>query len=115
MYKIICKEFCIFIIYGLVCLTFSIQLCIMYCIQVNALEKHVTQLRNIISKTTGESEKKRRTWKSRPLDFTKYNTRHVALKFLYIGWDYKGRCPLCFLTDIVLKYYYNNNEEQYFD
>ncbi|XP_041480426.1 tRNA pseudouridine(38/39) synthase-like isoform X2 [Lytechinus variegatus] len=26
----------------------------------------------------------------RPFDFTKYNTRHVALKITYLGWDYHG-------------------------
>jgi len=25
----------------------------------------------------------------RPFDFTKYNTRHVALKIAYLGWDYQ--------------------------
>nr|XP_006823806.1 PREDICTED: tRNA pseudouridine(38/39) synthase-like [Saccoglossus kowalevskii] len=28
--------------------------------------------------------------KPRPFDFTKYNTRHVALKIAYLGWDYQG-------------------------
>jgi len=27
--------------------------------------------------------------KQRPFDFTKYNTRHVALKIAYLGWDYQ--------------------------
>ncbi|XP_022110224.1 tRNA pseudouridine(38/39) synthase-like [Acanthaster planci] len=26
----------------------------------------------------------------RPFDFSKYNTRHVALRIAYLGWDYQG-------------------------
>ena len=32
--------------------------------------------------------------KQRPFDFTKYNTRHVALKIAYLGWDYQVSCKL---------------------
>ena len=32
--------------------------------------------------------------KQRPFDFTKYNTRHVALKIAYLGWDYQVSCEL---------------------
>lgn len=28
--------------------------------------------------------------KQRPFDFSKYNTRHVALKIAYLGWDYQA-------------------------
>jgi tRNA pseudouridine38/39 synthase len=32
-----------------------------------------------------------KTWKpGRPFDFDKYHMRHIALKFLYLGWDYQG-------------------------
>jgi len=31
-------------------------------------------------------------WKQRPFDFAKYNTRHVALKIAYLGWDYQVSC-----------------------
>ena len=35
--------------------------------------------------------KRRKLWKpSRPFEFNKYNKRHIALKFMYLGWDYQG-------------------------
>lgn len=52
------------------------------------LEKHVTQLRNIISKT---KEKESKTKVMRPFDFTKHAKRHIFLKFIYLGWEYHVR------------------------
>ena len=53
------------------------------------LEKHVEQLRNIISKN---KEKDSKTTKSmRPFDFSKHGKRHIFLKFLYLGWEYHVR------------------------
>jgi hypothetical protein len=34
--------------------------------------------------------KKRKATKDRELDFSAYGKRHVALRFLYLGWDYHG-------------------------
>lgn len=53
------------------------------------LEKHVQQLRNIISKS---NEKESKTTKPmRPFDFSKHGKRHIFLKFLYLGWEYHVR------------------------
>ncbi|CUS49618.1 LAQU0S24e00430g1_1 [Lachancea quebecensis] len=35
-------------------------------------------------------EKKRRKKKDKPFDFSKYDTRFVAFKFAYLGWNYNG-------------------------
>lgn len=40
--------------------------------------------------------------KQRAFDFTKYNTRHVALKIAYLGWDYQ-------VTDIYHDIMHNCN------
>ncbi|CAF1065732.1 unnamed protein product [Adineta ricciae] len=57
------------------------------CIQ---LDKHVEQLRNTISKTTGKDSKEKKTKAMRPFDFSKHPKRHIFLKFFYLGWDYHG-------------------------
>ncbi|PVD36686.1 hypothetical protein C0Q70_03672 [Pomacea canaliculata] len=57
-------------------------------VRVQQLEAHVTQLRNIVLKS--DKEKAARRDKQRQFDFNKYNTRHVALKVAYLGWDYQG-------------------------
>ncbi|XP_064642012.1 tRNA pseudouridine(38/39) synthase-like [Lineus longissimus] len=57
--------------------------------KVQTLERHVKQLQNVLSRGKSEERAKKRK-EARPFDFTKYNTRHVALKFLYLGWDYQG-------------------------
>ncbi|KAL8572427.1 hypothetical protein ACOMHN_000574 [Nucella lapillus] len=56
--------------------------------RVQQLEAHVTQLRHIILK--GDKPSARRDKARRQFDFNKYNTRHVALKVAYLGWDYQG-------------------------
>ncbi|KAH9504417.1 tRNA pseudouridine synthase 3 [Bulinus truncatus] len=59
--------------------------------RVQQLEAHVTQLRNIVLKQDGTKEDANsRRKQQRVFDFTKYNTRHVALKIAYLGWDYNG-------------------------
>lgn len=59
--------------------------------RVRQLETHVNQLRNVVLKSQGESNTKQSRKKGlREFDFKKYNTRHVALKVLYLGWDYHG-------------------------
>ncbi|XP_012946059.1 uncharacterized protein LOC101858380 [Aplysia californica] len=57
--------------------------------RVQQLEAHVVQLRNIVLKADGSKAEGRRK-AQREFDFTKYNTRHVALKVAYLGWDYHG-------------------------
>ncbi|CAG5125894.1 unnamed protein product, partial [Candidula unifasciata] len=56
--------------------------------RVQQLEAHVTQLRNIVLKQDGDNHGHKK--QQREFDFTKYNTRHVALKIAYLGWDYHG-------------------------
>ncbi|GFR97712.1 tRNA pseudouridine synthase [Elysia marginata] len=59
--------------------------------RVRQLEAHVTQLRNLVIKADGsKTEGQGRRKPQREFDFNKYNTRHVALKIAYIGWDYQG-------------------------
>ncbi|KAL4221474.1 tRNA pseudouridine synthase 3 [Mactra antiquata] len=64
--------------------------------RVRQLESHVKQLQNIVikndvstSSTTAGRRKDYRA-KEREFDFTRYNTRHVALKIMYFGCDYLG-------------------------
>jgi len=57
--------------------------------KVKQLEARVTQLKNIIDKSK-KSQDYKPSRSQRPFDFTKFNTRHVALKIAYLGWDYQG-------------------------
>jgi len=88
--------------------------------KIRSLEAHIVQLKNVIKRDARkinhdkaisdsnngpscvedddlkaaiiiESEKSRQK-KPRPFDFSRYKRRHVALKFLYFGWDYGGYC-----------------------
>lgn len=54
-------------------------------------EELITLLRNIKSQVE-QNKKKSSTEKQNKssFDFCKYKKRHVALKFLYLGWDYAG-------------------------
>ncbi|GFO26242.1 tRNA pseudouridine synthase [Plakobranchus ocellatus] len=59
--------------------------------RVRQLEAHVTQLRNLVIKADGSKiEGQGRKKPQREFDFNKYNTRHVALKIAYLGWNYQG-------------------------
>lgn len=59
--------------------------------KVRKLEAHVTQLRNVIKKSDLKSGKISKKYPNqRKFDFSKHSKRHVALKFLYFGWDYHG-------------------------
>ncbi|KAJ8320174.1 hypothetical protein KUTeg_001761 [Tegillarca granosa] len=60
--------------------------------RVKQLEAHVKQLRNVVLKKDGQPQGKhlKKVKSQREFDFKKYNTRHVALKVLYLGWDYQG-------------------------
>jgi hypothetical protein len=55
------------------------------------LEKHVQQLRNTISKTTGKESKEKNIKIRKTFDFNKYSKRHIFIKFLYLGWEYHVR------------------------
>ncbi|KAH3818492.1 hypothetical protein DPMN_120213 [Dreissena polymorpha] len=63
--------------------------------RVRQLEAQVKQLQNsMVEKTAGvavaEVGTSKRKKAPRQIDFTKFNTRHVALKVMYLGHDYTG-------------------------
>jgi len=58
-------------------------------------EAHINQLKNLLNKVQNGKQpnkivQEKRMAKQRPFDFTKYNTRHIALKIVYIGSDMDG-------------------------
>ncbi|CAN8003847.1 unnamed protein product [Ixodes hexagonus] len=55
--------------------------------RVQQLDAHVKQLQNIIAKSKSIPVTTR---KERPFDFSRFKKRHVALRFLYLGWNYDG-------------------------
>ncbi|UYV67257.1 PUS3 [Cordylochernes scorpioides] len=59
------------------------------CSYVRQLRAHVKQLRNIIAKSNSTAQDSGHKHQQ-AFDFKKYKRRHVALKFLYLGWDYQG-------------------------
>ncbi|CAD5121542.1 DgyrCDS10041 [Dimorphilus gyrociliatus] len=56
--------------------------------RIRKLEAHVQQLRNVLSKPDRKLAKKYR--KGKPFDFKKIRKRKIALKIMYLGWDYHG-------------------------
>ena len=56
------------------------------------VERHKQRLAQLQA-TVKKSDKKVYKQK-RQFDFALYNTRHIALKFAYLGWDYSGANPL---------------------
>lgn len=63
--------------------------------EVIRLQRHVTQLKNVLGKRDTDSNNdnkinKKKKFKERPFDQNKWNKRRVMLKFLYLGWDYNG-------------------------
>ncbi|XP_070548897.1 tRNA pseudouridine(38/39) synthase-like isoform X2 [Ptychodera flava] len=61
--------------------------------QIQRLEEELASYRTKTENKTPNPDSlspKRKKRKQRVFDFTKYNTRHIALKFLYLGWDYQG-------------------------
>ena len=84
--------------------------------EASRLRNHVIQLKNLLNKATSSrtgpantqeakdliqqlgaidnatSSKKKapKERKERPFDFSRYNKRHVLLKFAYLGWNYQG-------------------------
>ncbi|CAH1225077.1 PUS3 [Branchiostoma lanceolatum] len=61
-------------------------------VKVRELEDIVTNLQstNNTTEQSATQKKQRRQKPQREFDFTKYNTRHVALKIAYLGWSYDG-------------------------
>ncbi|XP_077998522.1 tRNA pseudouridine(38/39) synthase-like [Glandiceps talaboti] len=64
---------------------------------IDTIQKLRLQLGNVeksessdIDHSASHTDTKKRRKPKRAFDFTKYNTRHIALKFLYMGWDYHG-------------------------
>lgn len=54
-------------------------------------ESHIKQLKAIIAKTSHlKTDKCRPDKNEKPFNFSRYNKRHIALKLLYLGWDYQG-------------------------
>lgn len=49
---------------------------------------HNTQLKNIIAKASPTTERPNDEVKQ--FNFSRYTFQHIALKVLYLGWDYKG-------------------------
>lgn len=49
------------------------------------------QLKNILEKKVNPSkEEYKRKETDRNFDFSKFQKRHILLKFCYLGWDYEG-------------------------
>ncbi|KAI8480908.1 tRNA pseudouridine synthase 3 [Branchiostoma belcheri] len=62
-------------------------------VKVNQLQEIVSRLESTNNATTEQSATQKKQRKQKPqrkFDFTKYNTRHVALKIAYLGWSYDG-------------------------
>lgn len=68
-------------------------------VEAKRLQNHLAQLKNVVNKTSQgmesamknaeESNKKKKARSERPFDFSKFNKRHVFIKFAYLGWDYQ--------------------------
>lgn len=54
--------------------------------RVRRLEAHVRQLQNLLQ----ARDAKRPAQPARPFNFSRFKRRHVALRLLYLGWDYNG-------------------------
>ncbi|XP_067014520.2 tRNA pseudouridine(38/39) synthase [Anabrus simplex] len=62
--------------------------------QVLKLEAYNFQLKNVLNKQLSgagaDADQKEKDKKQRAFDFSKCTRRHVALRLLYLGWDYHG-------------------------
>ncbi|XP_054161615.1 tRNA pseudouridine(38/39) synthase-like [Oppia nitens] len=60
--------------------------------RVVSMQSHIRQLKNILMKKTVQTNgvSKKCPKNERPFDFSRYKTRHIAMKILYLGWDYLG-------------------------
>nr|CAI5857051.1 unnamed protein product [Callosobruchus analis] len=56
--------------------------------KVKALQAHNFQLKSIIQKSGKQCGSHKTNQKE--LDFLRYSSRHILLRILYLGWDYKG-------------------------
>jgi tRNA pseudouridine38/39 synthase len=55
------------------------------------LEAHNKQLKNILEKKVKpKNESSKRKESDRNFDHSKWNKRHILLKFCYLGWNYEG-------------------------
>ena len=54
------------------------------------MQSHIKQLKNIIKRDANPPEDRPKTKSGRNFDFRKYKSRHIAIKLLYFGWDYRG-------------------------
>ncbi|KAL1481260.1 hypothetical protein MTO96_034567 [Rhipicephalus appendiculatus] len=54
--------------------------------RIRKLEIHVQQLQNLLQ----SKDKPQKVRPVKPFDFTRFKRRHVALRLLYLGWDYSG-------------------------
>lgn len=74
-------------------------------IEAERLQKHCFQLKNLLNKATQlnsklslssdnttyvNRKKKNKNRANREFDHSKFNRRHVLLKFAYLGWNYQG-------------------------
>lgn len=55
-----------------------------------ALIQRIAQLETALTEQGARAPKFHREKAQRPLDFSKYATRHIALRFSYLGWNYNG-------------------------
>uniref|UniRef100_A0A3P8VDN0 Pseudouridylate synthase 3 n=1 Tax=Cynoglossus semilaevis TaxID=244447 RepID=A0A3P8VDN0_CYNSE len=63
--------------------------------RINELEAEVEKLKSQLREktrngTTSSKKKGKKVNKDRPLDFSAYPRRHVALRLAYLGWNYQG-------------------------
>ena len=58
--------------------------------EVLRLKEHVVQLRNVIAKQDAECSSARNGVGGREFDFRRFKRRHIALRLLYLGWEYEG-------------------------
>lgn len=54
--------------------------------RIRKLEIHVQQLQNLLQ----AKDKPQTARPVKPFDFSRFKRRHVALRLLYLGWDYSG-------------------------
>ena len=58
--------------------------------RVQDLNHRFETFKKSVSSSGDKSRSDRKMGNRRTFDFNKYNTRHVALKVAYLGWDYLG-------------------------
>ena len=58
--------------------------------EVKRLNKHIKQLKVLLDKANSKGNLDSKDCISqRYFDFSKYNKRHILLKFAYLGWNYQ--------------------------